>query len=59
MNKKIFETIGEFIDKHYLNMYSIEGYFGFAYLIVPTSDGNQVKWKFDIIEDEVTVEKIN
>jgi hypothetical protein len=61
MNKKIFEAIGEFIDKHYfyLSIYTIEGYFGFAYLIIPVPDENPIKWKFDIIKDEVVIEKVD
>ena len=45
MNVKIFEAIGKFIDNNYLIKYTIEGYFGFAYLKVDTDEG-EVVWNF-------------
>ena len=54
MNTKILEAIGRFIDRYNISGYEIEGYFGFAYLIV----GGH-KWHFYIDQDgELQREKL-
>jgi len=44
MNKKILEAIGSFVDQNYLSAYTIEGYFGFAYLKVISREGDEIVW---------------
>jgi len=54
MNTKILEAIGHFIDTNYISAYEVEGYFGFAYLIV----GGH-KWHFYIDQEgELKIEKL-
>ena len=54
MNTKILEAIGQFIDNNYISGYEIEGYFGFAYLIV-----GDHKWHFFVDQEgELQSEKL-
>lgn len=45
MNVKILEVIGKFVDSNYLTNYTIEGYYGFAYLKLITNEG-EVVWEY-------------
>lgn len=45
MNVKILEAIGKFVDSNYLTNYTIEGYYGFAYLKLITNEG-EVVWHY-------------
>ena len=51
MNTKILEEMGKFIDKNYLNNYTIEGYFGFAYLKLTTIEGDNITWEYYLNSD--------
>jgi hypothetical protein len=51
---KVLVAVAEFLDKHCYSHYLVEGYFGFAYLTIPTIEGG-LKYKFDLIDDEVVV----
>ncbi len=46
MNTKLMEAIGQFIDANYYTEYKIEGYFGFAYIVV-----GDYKWHFFVDMD--------
>jgi|688.fasta_scaffold1453713_2 hypothetical protein len=48
MNTRILEAIGKYVDANYLTRYEVEGYFGFAYLKVPTGEGSIIVWEFFI-----------
>ena len=63
MHIKLLEAIGKFLDRGYVTQYSIEGYYGFAYLIiqefnVDTMEMEYRKWKFDIVGEEVEFEDL-
>ena len=63
MHIKLLEAIGKFLDRGYVTQYSIEGYYGFAYLIiqefnVDTMEMEYRKWRFDIVGEEVEFEDL-
>jgi hypothetical protein len=54
MNTKLMEAIGQFIDANYYTEYKIEGYFGFAYIVV-----GDYKWHFFVdMDGNVQREKV-
>ena len=58
MHVKLLEAIGKFLDRGYVTQYSIEGYYGFAYLNIEERDHDTMKvgihqWKLDIVGEEV------
>lgn len=61
MHVKLLEAIGKFLDEGYITQYSIEGYYGFAYLSIPefnvdTRERQMKTWRFNIQNDEVRIE---
>jgi hypothetical protein len=63
MHVKLLEAIGKFLDRGYITQYTIEGYFGFAYLNIrefnPEIMEHQVRqWKIDVVGEEVEWEDL-
>ncbi len=62
MNIKVLEAIGKFVDKNLISSYTIEGYYGFAYLSIKLHHGDGVlmdqKWLFTMVGDEVVRELV-
>lgn len=63
MHVKLLEAIGKFLDRGYVTQYSIEGYYGFAYLNIEERNPETAKvgvrcWKLDIVGEEVEFEDL-
>ena len=63
MHIKLLEAIGKFLDRGYVTQYTIEGYYGFAYLNIEERDRDTMKvsvrqWKIDIVGEEVEWENL-
>ena len=52
----VLAAIGNFIAANYVHVYSIQGYFGFAYLTVENVDVKK-KYKFDYNTETETVDR--
>ena len=50
MHVKLLEAIAKFLENEYITFYTLEGYYGFAYLTI-----ENVVWKFELIGDEVII----
>jgi hypothetical protein len=63
MHIKLLEAIGKFLDHGYITQYTIEGYFGFAYLNIrefntETMEHQVRQWKIDVVGEEVEWEDL-
>ena len=61
MHVKLLEAIGKFLDRGYVTHYTIDGYYGFAYLDIEEFNTDTMKievhrWKFDIVDEAVEIE---
>jgi hypothetical protein len=60
-NVKLLEAIGKFLDSDHVTHYTIDGYYGFAYLDIEEFNTDTMKievrrWKFNIVDDAVEIE---